>query len=179
MLNLPIDKVLEEYKPLVVSIARRYFLVGGDFEDLIQEGMIGLYKAVQGYDENSQASFLTFANLCITRQIQSAIKHANTKKNKVLNELTISGDDIEDKMNLIVSLEPNPEDKFISQQNMDYINKQIASNLSQFERQVLNFYIDGKKYDDIASLLNVTRKTIDNTLVKIRKKLSFLLKLDI
>lgn len=179
MLNLPIDEILEEYKPLVVSIARRYFLAGADFEDLIQEGMIGLYKAVQSYDEKAQASFTTFANLCITRQIQSAIKHANTNKNKVLNELTISGDDAEEKMNLIVSLEPNPEDKFISSQNMDYINKQIQTNLSQFERQVLNYYIEGLKYDDIASKLNVSRKTIDNTLVKIRKNLSFLLKLDI
>ena len=179
MLKKPIEEVLEEYKPLVVSIARRYFLAGADFEDLIQEGMIGLYKAVQSFDENAQASFMTFANLCINRQIQSAIKHANTDKNKVLNELTISGDDIEEKMNLIVSLEPNPEDKFISQQNMEYINNEIAKNLSQFERQVLNYYIEGLKYDDIALKLNVTRKTIDKTLVKIRKKLTFLLKLDI
>lgn len=176
MLNKPIDEVLEQYKPLVISIARRYFLAGGEIEDLIQEGMIGLYKAVQNYDEKSDASFSTFANLCITRKILSAIKHANNNNNKILNELAISGDDGENCMNLIVSLEQNPEDKFISNQNMKYINRQIDTNLSLFEKQVLNNYIEGLKYDQIADKLGVSRKQVDNTLVKIRKKLEFLLK---
>ncbi len=179
MLNKPIDEVLKEYKPLVVLIARRYFLAGAEIEDLIQEGMIGLYKAIQSYDENNDASFKTFAVLCITRQILTAIKQSHSNKNKVLNELTIAGEDGVECMNLVVSLEPNPEDKFISQQNMLYINKQIEQNLSQFEKQVLYNYIDGLKYDQIAEKLNVKRKMVDNTLVKIRKKLEFLLKLDI
>ena len=179
MLNKPIDEVLVEYKPLVVSVARRYFLAGGEIEDLIQEGMIGLYKAAQNYDELGEASFTTFATLCVTRQILSAIKHANTEKNKVLNELAIAGEDGENYMNLIESLELNPEDKLISNQNMAYINKQIDMNLSLFEKQVLNNYIEGLKYDQIAEKLNVTRKQVDNTLVKIRKKLDFLSGLDI
>ncbi len=179
MQNLTTEEIIKKFKPMVVSIARRYFLAGAEMEDLIQEGMIGLYKAIQSYKPNSDASFSTFANLCITRQIQSAIKQANNNKNKVLNELTFSGEDGIERMNLVVSLEPNPEDEFISTQNMKYINKQIDSNLSQFEKQVLNNYIEGLKYDQIAEKLNVSRKMVDNTLVKVRKKLGFLLKLDI
>lgn len=176
MIENNIDEIIKKYKPLVVSIARKYFLAGAEIEDLIQEGMIGLFKAVQNYNDGMDASFATFANLCISRQIISAIKHANSDKNKVLNELSIAGDDGENTLNLIVSLEQNPEDKFISEESVKYIQGEIQKNLSYFERQILNLYIEGNRYEEIASKLNIDKKMVDNNLVKIRKKLSHLLK---
>ena len=131
------ESVLSEYKPLVTSISRRYFLVGAEPEDLVQEGMIGLYKAIQTFDESKQASFKTFANLCINSQIQMTIRNANRSKSKLLNE--------------------------------------IISKLSLLEKQILKQFLLGKNYAEIAQILCIDKKSVDNGLNRIRKKLIHLL----
>ena len=167
------EQVLGEYKPLVTSISRRYFLVGSEPEDLVQEGMIGLYKAIQSFDESKQASFKTFASICINSQIQMTIRKANRSKSKMLNEIML--DDNEEKMYLVVSLEPNPEDKVLDQDNYDNSNREINKCLSPLERQILNEFLLGKNYAEIATTLNLDKKSVDNGLNRIRKKLIHLL----
>ena len=168
-----LDQVLIEYKPLVSSIARRYFLTGAEQEDLVQEGMIGLYKAIQTFDKTKQASFKTFATLCINSQIKSAVRSANRNKNKILNEVIL--EDNEELMYLVLSNEPNPEDKVINKEDFDNIKKEINSKLSLLEKQILMQYLLGKNYQEIASTLCLDKKSVDNGLNRIRKKLSHLL----
>lgn len=168
-----LDQVLIEYKPLVSSIARRYFLTGAEQEDLVQEGMIGLYKAIQTFDKTKQASFKTFATLCINSQIKSAVRSANRNKNKILNEVML--EDNEELMYLVLSNEPNPEDKVINKEDFDNIKKEINSKLSLLEKQILRQYLLGKNYQEIASTLCLDKKSVDNGLNRIRKKLSHLL----
>ena len=167
------ENVLSEYKPLVTSISRRYFLVGAEPEDLVQEGMIGLYKAIQTFDESKQASFKTFANLCINSQIQMTIRNANRSKNKMLNEIML--EDNEEKMYLVVLLEPNPEYKVINQENFNYVKNEIISKLSLLEKQILKQFLLGKNYAEIAKTLCLDKKSVDNGLNRIRKKLIHLL----
>ena len=147
--------------------------MGSEPEDLIQEGMIGLYKAIQTFDENKQASFKTFASLCINSQIQMTIRSANRLKNKLINEIML--EDNEEKMYLVVSLEPNPEDKVINQESYDDIKKEIVSKLSLLEKQILNQFLLGKNYEEIAKTLCIDKKSVDNGLNRIRKKLIHLL----
>ena len=167
------ESVLSEYKPLVISISRRYFLVGAEPEDLVQEGMIGLYKAIQTFDESKQASFKTFATLCINSQIQMTIRNANRSKSKLLNEIML--EDNEEKMYLVVSMEPNPEDKVINQEDFNYVKNEIISKLSLLEKQILKQFLLGKNYAEIAQTLCLDKKSVDNGLNRIRKKLIHLL----
>ena len=167
------ESVLSEYKPLVTSISRRYFLVGAEPEDLVQEGMIGLYKAIQTFDESKQASFKTFATLCINSQIQMTIRNANRSKSKLLNEIML--EDNEEKMYLVVSMEPNPEDKVINQEDFNYVKNEIISKLSLLEKQILKQFLLGKNYAEIAQILCIDKKSVDNGLNRIRKKLIHLL----
>lgn len=167
-----LEKVLVEYKPLVTSIARRYFLMGAELDDLVQEGMIGLYKALQTFD-SAKSSFKTFASLCINSQIKSAIKSANNNKHKFLNEVML--EDNEEKMYLVCSEEPNPEDKVINDEDYKIVKNEIASKLSLLEKQILKQYLLGKSYDQIATILCIDKKSVDNGLNRIRKKLQHLL----
>ena len=168
-----LDSLLTEYKPFVCSIARRYFLMGAELDDLIQEGMIGLYKAIQSYSQEKNASFKTFANLCINSQIKSAIRSAGRNKNKMLNEVML--EDNEDLMYLVISKEPNPEDRMISKENFATMKNEINSKLSLLEKQILKQYLLGKSYDEIAKTLCLDKKSVDNGLNRIRKKLIHLL----
>lgn len=165
-----VDQILTEYKPLVASIARRYFLIGGELDDLVQEGMIGLFKAVESFDKTKDASFKTFATLCVTRQIQSAIRKATSEKNQVFLELFDEKMEIDQPSN-----KENPETNFISQQKYNYINKEIAQKLSKLEQTVLREYLLGLSYDEIAKKLNLQKKSVDNALGRIRTKLFHLL----
>ena len=162
-----VEEVMAEYKPLVAKIAHKYFLYGGEIDDLMQEGMIGLYKAINGYDDKKQASFKTFANLCITRQIQSAIRTANSKKNVMFLDIL----DNSDKNFDVASNKENPEKNLIESQNYELILNEINKNLSNKELQILNEYLEGYSYEQIAKKLNVERKSVDNALVRIRAKL--------
>lgn len=163
-----VEEIMISYKPLVTKIARRYFIYGGELDDLIQEGMIGLYKAINSFDETKQASFKTFANLCITRQIQSAIRNANSKKNTMFNEILDNSDGNFD----VVSNKENPEENFILNQNYENILQNIKSLLSKRELEILNVYLEGFSYEQIAEKLGVEKKSVDNALVRIRTKLS-------
>lgn len=173
-------ELFSRYKNTINKISRSFFLVGGDTEDLIQEGMIGLYKAIKYYSTDKNASFSTFASLCIKRQIQNAIKHAGSKKNMLLSGAlplaeVINLDEDSDGIGLILpSKEPTPDAEMISKENMKEIKNQIERNLSSLELKILNEYLAGKNYTDIATKLAINKKSVDNALSRIKTKLSFL-----
>jgi len=166
--ELILDNLLTTYKPLVISIARKYYLIGGELDDLVQEGMIGLYRAVLTYTANKQTMFKTFATLCVTRQIQSAVKKANREKNKPFLDLYSNNSEI---FEMILSSDPNPEDLAVQKESAKEITKLINLKLSKLERQILKEYFNGKSYQEIAIKLNINKKSVDNGLNRIIKKL--------
>jgi RNA polymerase sporulation-specific sigma factor len=176
-------ELLSRYKDLVVKISRGYFIVGGDLEDLVQEGMIGLYKAIKNYSGDKETSFKTFAVLCIKHQIQTAIKMANTNKNKPLSSavsfqsFTENGSNESlDFLPIELVLEDTPAEKAIDKENFKNLHKTIKSSLSPLEYKVLKLYLQGYSYKEISSILNVSSKSIDNSLSRIRLKLKTKLK---
>lgn len=170
--KMSVQDILITYKPLVRKLARQYYLVGGDIDDLVQEGMIGLFKATKSYELNKNASFKTYATLCIKRQMQTAVKKSLAQKNSVFRELF---DNSSLEVNKIPSLKENPEQKIISKENLDYINAEIKRKLSKMEQKVLNEYLKGLSYESIANNLGLSKKSIDNALSRIRSKLTYLL----
>lgn len=174
-------ELFSRYKNTINKISRSFFLVGGDTEDLIQEGMLGLYKAIKSYSLNKNATFSTFASLCIKRQIQNAIKHAGSKKSSPLSSAlplaeVINLDEDEDTgVGLILpSKELLPDAQMISEENMKEIKEQIKKNLSLLEYRILTKYLAGKNYAEIAEELGTNKKSVDNALSRIKTKLSFL-----
>lgn len=179
-----LDFLMQKYKKLANKIARSYFLVGAEFDDLIQEAMIGLYKAIISFKQDSKASFQTFAYRCITRNVQSAVKIANRQKFQILNSSLsldekvgsgFSSDEISD-INLYVLSTKSPDEKLIENENYSEIKEKIKDTLSNFELKVLMHYLSGESYTQIAQNLGVENKSIDNALSRIRNKLSFLKK---
>ena len=180
-----VEEVLVFFKPLVNRIARKYFLVGAGTDDLLQEGMIGLYKAVSTFNKEREASFKTYAALCIKRQILTAIRVANNNKNLPLNAyfsinnqgmivVSVSGDDEggeEEKGIYLASDVLSPEERLISRENVAEIYEKINKLLSDFEKQVIRLYIDGLNYVEIAKELSKDPKAIDNALSRIKGKL--------
>lgn len=171
------NELFARYKDLVVKIARGYFIVGGDIEDIVQEGMIGLYKAIRGYCGHKETTFKTFAVICIKHQIQTAIKHANTNKNKPLstaislqsfNENAVESLDF---LPMELVLDTTPAEKVIDKENYENFKREIRQLLSQKEFQVLRLYLQGFSYREISESLNLTQKSIDNTLTRIKTKL--------
>lgn len=178
-----INELLSQYKNIVNKIARSYFLIGGDMEDIVQEGMIGLYKAIRNFSPQRNASFKTFATICIKHQIQTAIKVASSEKNQVLsNALPIwdKGDldeDGESHIEIIVPSDiPLPDDKVIARENVKELKNKIKKTLSPMEVKVLSLYLKGYNYNEISSLGEMSKKSIDNALTRIKSKLSFLKK---
>lgn len=174
-----LEYLINKYRNLVKIIARAYFMIGADKEDIIQEGMIGLYKAIKDYNQNFQAKFYTFAKICITRQVMTAIKSANRKKHQPLNTyLSLNRFMYEENEQapFIESIENgnifNPEEIIINKENIAYIEKSIENVLSEFEKNVLYIYLKGKSYSHIAKILNKDEKSIDNAIQRIRKKIS-------
>ncbi len=175
------DYLLDKYKNLVRKNAKAMFMLGGDSDDLIQEGMIGLYKAIRGYNSDKDASFYSFADLCITRQIYSAIRKANRKKHMPLNDyISIYADTESDTMknsdkkllDRISDLSrDNPESLIISRENVKTIEEQLEKNLSVFEQEVIDLYISGNSYIQIAEILDKSPKSIDNALQRIKAKM--------
>lgn len=169
--------LLESYKSLVRIKARSYFLVGADHEDIVQEGMIGLFKAIRDYRADRQASFKAFADLCVKRQIITAIKTATRQKHMPLNSYISLNKPIYDDegdrtlLDLIEGNLTNPEELYINQEEMASIQFMIDKVLSGFERQVLGSFLDGKSYQEIAELLGRHAKAIDNALQRIKKKM--------
>lgn len=166
------DYLLEKYKPLVKRRAATKFLKGGDPDDLIQEGMIGLYKAVRDYDpENAKgASFFTFAQLCIDRQLLKAIEASTRQKRSALNE-AISYEE-EELENYSAGGEENPEQIFLDQEDADERIGRILDVLSRTEKVVFNLMLRGYSYREIAEIMDRSPKSIDNAIQRIRKKTS-------
>lgn len=179
-----LELLLAKFKPLACKIARRYFLAGQDEEDLYQEAMIGLFKAEQSFNENSGQDFKSFATLCINRQIQTAVKNSNRKKNKILNEsisLNNQGgielyesDDDEQLYFIIPSSSPLPDDELIYKEKVDEIKNAINQKLSVYERKVLSLYLKGLSYKEMGQILEKETKSIENCLSRIKSKLSYL-----
>ncbi len=182
-----IDYLMEKYKYLVRSKAKAFFLIGGDKDDLIQEGMIGLYKAIRDYQEDKENSFFNFADLCVSRQIYSAIKASNRKKNIPLNTYISlytpaygENNDAEEKETLVDIIHQksvsNPEELVIDKENTSMIEYELVRRLSDLEKQVLDLYMQDLKYVQIAEVLSKEPKTIDNALTRIKTKLNQVLK---
>ena len=173
------EYLLSRYKNTVRSKARMYFLVGADRDDIVQEGMIGLFKAIRDFDNTKLSSFKSFAELCIRRQIITAVKTATRKKHLPLNNyISLSRpvyDDENDRMLLDlltdINKESDPEALFIWKENAAIIGEKMNEVLSKLEREVLGLYLEGKSYQEIAKILNRPPKSIDNALQRIKKKL--------
>ena len=170
--------LLNKYKNFVRSKARSYFLIGADHEDIVQEGMIGLYKAIRDYKSEKLSSFRAFAELCITRQIITAIKTATRQKHIPLNSYVSLNkplyDEESDRTLLDIIMEGNsgnPEELIINQENLGNIHKKINEVLSGLEQEVLAAYLDGKSYQEIAEALGRHVKSIDNALQRVKRKL--------
>lgn len=174
-----IDYIMEKYKYLVRKNAKAMFLIGGDTEDLLQEGMIGLFKAVRDFDAKKEVTFYNFANMCINRQIYSAIKASNRKKHIPLNTyISLYSQENEDTQlieNVISNDSDNPEMKIISQENFEDLKNRVFQKLSSMEKEVLDYYLDDYSYEDISKMTGKSKKSIDNALQRIRGKISDML----
>lgn len=171
-----LEFLIHKYKNFVRAKARSYFLIGADHEDIVQEGMIGLYKAIRDFRGDKLASFKAFAELCITRQIITAIKTATRQKHIPLNSYVSldkpSHDDSERTLyDTLTGTRSNPEDIYINQEEHSDIEDKIAQILSDLERKVLMLYLDGRSYQEIAVDLNRHVKSIDNALQRVKRKL--------
>ena len=174
------DYLMEKYKGLVRKKARAMFLIGGDTDDLIQEGMIGLFKAVRDYDCGRDASFYTFADLCISRQMYTAVQASKRLKHSPLNsyvslyERSSEGTDNEEK-NLIEALaartQMSPEELFLDKERVEDLERAIETELSSFEKQVLDLYLTGMSYTQIAKVLGRDEKSTDNALQRLKSKI--------
>ena len=174
------DYLINRYKELVNMKVSKYFIIGAEREDIVQEGLIGLFKAIKNYKPDMQNSFKSFANMCIERQLITAIKTSNRQKHMPLNSylsLNLSAYD-EDDSNSDTSLidifdaasAEDPLDTLTKKEYFKFIEETIDKTLSDFEKQVLNQYINGKSYVQIAEKLDTPVKSIDNAIQRIRKK---------
>ena len=168
------DYLMVKYKSMVRKKARAMYLLGGENEDLIQEGMIGLFKAVQDYDVDQEASFFSFARLCVTRQLYSAIEASNRKKHSPLNSYISLYEREDGEGSLIDTMESehetNPEELLVSQEHAKSLEERLEKDLSELERRVLYLHLMGTDYKTIAKLLDRSPKTIDNALQRIKTK---------
>ena len=174
------DYIISKYKNLVRSLSKRLYILGADYDDLLQEGMIGLFKAVKDYDPGRDASFYTFAELCINRQLYKAVQASNREKHSFLNQYislystsSMTGD--EDGFDLLETLEDgrhvNPETVVIDSENLQALEKQINEELSEFEHEVLDLYLTGMPYKEIAAVLKKTDKATENALQRAKGKI--------
>lgn len=174
------ETLCERYKNIVRIKARPYFLIGADREDLVQEGMIGLYKAIRDYTPDHNAVFRSFAEMCIVRQLISAIKRATRKKHAPLNTyVSLYGSTFAEEDNrerplldtMAMVRTESPEDAFISKESTEHILGSIEKLLTPLEKQVLDLFMDGYSYQQIAATLGRGTKTVDNALQRIKRKL--------
>ncbi len=176
------EYLLTKYKNFVRAKARSYFLIGADREDIVQEGMIGLYKAIRDFRASKLTSFRAFAELCITRQIITAIKTATRQKHRPLNSYVSLNkpvyDEESDRMLIDVLSSgkiSNPEDIFIGKEDFSTIESKMGKMLSPLEMKVLQKYIEGKSYLEVAKELNRSVKSVDNALQRVKNKLEKLI----
>ncbi len=182
------EVLITRYKNLVRKNAHALYLIGGDREDLIQEGMIGLYKAIRDYDREKNAGFATFANLCISRQMYTAIRASNTRKNQPLNDYLSfdaavheeGADNAEGAVGAeflplrwyLQNAAGNPEELVIDRESEQQMEEHLKSCLSDFEMEVLKAYMEEENYVRVARRLGRSPKTVDNALQRIRRKLA-------
>ena len=176
--NWAVEAVFEQYKGLVRAKSRSYFLIGADNEDLIQEGMIGLYKAIRDYKPERHASFTTFADICVTRQIITAIKTATRLKHLPLNTYislsqSTTGAEAENPVDslLLGTSASDPETMLIDRERMANFRDELVRTLSDLEISVLSLYLIGEPYSEMSAKLNKPVKSIDNALQRVKKKL--------
>lgn len=174
-----LNYIIDKYSELVNMKASRFFIVGAEKGDIVQEGLIGLYKATKAFDTEKQNSFKTFANMCIERQIITAIKTANRQKNIPLNsafsinaQLYDEYDETDKELVDILNTHciEDPSDSIAKREYFNYINKTINDNLSEHERNVLKYYQQNKTYAEIAEKLNCKTKSVDTAMTRIRRK---------
>ena len=173
-----LELLMNRYKNFVRSKARSYYLIGADWEDIVQEGMIGLFKAVRDYCGDKPSSFKVFAELCITRQMITAIKTATRQKHIPLNSYVSLNKPIYDEesertlMDVISGQKlTNPEELMISQEELGSIENRIGDMLSELEMKVLTYYLNGRSYQEIALEMDRHVKSIDNALQRVKRKL--------
>lgn len=164
------DYLMNKYKNLVRGEAKSMYILGADEEDLIQEGMIGLYKAVRDYDAGRDSSFVTFARLCVSRQMYTAIRSAGRLKHAPLNSyISIYEDDFQKEGGT------NPEEEFLDKEHLLYIEEAFSKELSNFEKQVLDLKLVGMDYKEIAAVLGRDSKSTDNALQRMKGKIKKIL----
>ena len=176
--TIALEFLISKYKNFVRSKARTYFLIGADREDIIQEGMIGLYKAIRDYRYDRQTSFHSFAEICVTRQIITAIKTATRQKHMPLNSYVslnkpVYEEESERTLSDVITQGKagNPEDLFIDQEDFLDIESTMQRILSPLEQDVVNLYLEGKSYVEIAQQLDRHVKSVDNALQRVKRKL--------
>lgn len=172
------DILIQRYKNLVKGKSRAYFLMGADKEDIVQEGMIGLFKAIRDYRPDKAASFKSFAEMCVKRQIITAIKTAARQKHMPLNSYVSLNKPVFDEESdrtmydmMTNSKELNPEHLLIKREELKMLETKMGEVLSDLEWEVLNAYLDGKTYSEIALEMNKHVKSVDNALQRVKKKL--------
>lgn len=169
-----VDYIMDKYKNLVRKEAKAMFLLGGENDDLIQEGMIGLFKAVEDYDVNQQTSFYSFARLCMNRQMYSAIEASKRKKHSPLNTYVSLYEQVDEKGSLLETMEAggesNPEELFLSKEYAALIESELEEQLSDLEGRVLYLHLMGTDYRTISKLIDKSPKTVDNALQRIKAK---------
>ena len=163
------DTLIERYKRQVRNQARALYLMGGDNDDLIQEGMLGLFKAIRDYRPEKEASFEAFARLCISRQLYSAVQAAGRQKHAPLNTYVELSDQLDTQEDGPQG--KSPEELLIDRENIEGLQKEIWKVLSPMEKKILKFYLEGESYTEIAAGLNLSPKSVDNALQRIRRKL--------
>ncbi len=177
------DLLIRRYTQVVKALARPFFLAGADSEDLIQEGMLGLISALRSYDPDSEVSFKAYSQLCIRRKLISAVRNATCKKTVSLDEcLSLESplfDESQPEMayGLRIDSPRRPEEMVIDKENTQKLFQSVFRVLSQFEQQVLRFYLSGVSYREIAEMTNKTEKAVDNAVQRIRRKVSRLIDL--
>lgn len=180
--KLAIEVLVQRYKKFVRTKIKAKYYLGADKEDLIQEGMIGLFKAINEYNPTKETSFKSFATLCVTRQVSTAFKTVSRQKHMPLNSsISLSipvgsrGNEEDDEVTLMDVLKSNqdltPEDEIIDQENLKVLSEHIHNVLSEMEWRVLSLYTEGRNYHEISKILNKPLKSIDNTLQRIKRKL--------
>ena len=174
-----VENLLRIFKPKVIAISREYFLIGADFDDLLQEGMIGLYKAINIYDPDKNHNFSACASLCIHRQLQNAVKNANRKKNAPLNSYVPikyfdgSNTSDDDKVNKLVIVDDDSdiEKNYIDKEMNAIVISKVRNLLSELQFKVLKMFINGESYETMANSLGISKKKVDNLIQAIKKKL--------
>ena len=177
--NNALDYIMNKYAELVNMKASKFFIVGAEKGDIVQEGLIGLYKATKAFNNDKKNSFKTFANMCIERQIITAIKTANRQKNIPLNSAFSINAQVYDENDendkevidiLNTHVVEDPSEEIDKREYFKYINKTINENLSEHERNVLKYYQQNKTYEEIANKLNCKTKSVDTAMTRIRRK---------